>query len=85
MEEEIDFLELFYKDQQSKYQVLEHREQQVLYLRYVDKLTYDKIGKYINRNRETARRIQITAERKLCKIYVKNMSKYKDTRKGFTF
>lgn len=85
MEEEIDFLELFYKDQQSKYQVLEHREQQVLYLRYVDKLTYDKIGKYINRNRETARRIQITAERKLYKIYVKNMSKYKDTRKGFTF
>lgn len=85
MEEEIDFLELFYKDQQSKYQVLEHREQQVLYLRYVDKLTYDKIGKYINRNRETARRIQITAERKLYKIYVKNMSKYKDSRKGFTF
>lgn len=85
MEEEIDFLELFYKDQKSKYQVLEHREQQVLYLRYVDKLTYDKIGKYINRNRETARRIQITAERKLYKIYVKNMSKYKDTRKGFTF
>ena len=85
MEEEIDFLELFYKDQQSKYQVLEHREQQVLYLRYVDKLTYDKIGKYINRNRETVRRIQITAERKLYKIYVKNMSKYKDTRKGFTF
>lgn len=85
MEEEIDFLELFYKDQQSKYQVLEHREQQVLYLRYVDKLAYDKIGKYINRNRETARRIQITAERKLYKIYVKNMSKYKDTRKGFTF
>ena len=85
MEEEIDFLELFYKDQQSKYQVLEHREQQVLYLRYVDKLTYDKIGKYINRNRETVRRIQITAERKLYKIYVKNMSKYKDTRKGYTF
>ena len=85
MEEEIDFLEIFYKDQQSKYQVLEHREQQVLYLRYVDKLTYDKIGKYINRNRETVRRIQITAERKLYKIYVKNMSKYKDTRKGFTF
>ena len=85
MEEEIDFLELFYKDQKTKYQVLEHREQQVLYLRYVDKLTYEKIGKYINRNKETARRIQITAERKLYSVYVKKLSKYKDIRKGFTF
>ena len=83
--EEIDFLELFNKDQESKYQVLEHREQLVLHLRYIDKLTYEKIGKYINRNKETARRIQITAERKLYSVYIKNKSEYKDIRNGYTF
>lgn len=83
--EEKDFIELFKKDLESKYQILDHREQKVLYLRYINNLTYKNIGKYINRSSETVRRILTTAEYKLYRVYVKNMSEYKDNKKGYTF